>query len=659
MKNIEMKDFLNYHYLAQLKVSPNEKHYALIDSTANHEKNHYEHTLYVGNEEGLKKLRKLGKNNQYVFLNDDVLLLDYQKNKKEEKAISEKSKQSFYTYDLTHKALKEAFTLPIRSTIEAVLDENTLLLSSMLTPSDHLLYEESDEEKREAYLKNLKQESLYEDIDQLPYYFNGANFITDKKKQLFIYTIDQDKLKPLFDKTFSLGTFSFNQDQSILYYTGKEEEKVMSFTSKLYAYHIKTKRHETLYSKLDYSINKIIPLNQGLYVAAKDMIDYGLNQNADFYRVENDQLNLVATFSESMHNSVGSDVRLLGSDTDILKADAYYFTATIDDHTEIMVFDGQDTVRSVYQMDGSTDALASFKDNYLMIGLYQQNLQELYQINQTFDDLKVISQMNKESLKDKYVATPNPLVVKKANHEVKGFVLLPKDYDETKTYPAILNIHGGPKTVYGSVYYHEMQYWANEGYVVLFANPRGSDGKGNQFADIRGKYGTIDYEDLMDFTDAVLAQYQGIDPSKLYVTGGSYGGFMTNWIIGHTNRFKAAVTQRSISNWFSFYGTSDIGYYFASDQTAGHPLDDMDKLYEQSPIKYAKNVKTPLLIVHSDKDHRCPMEQAQQFFAILKTQGLDTKLLWIKDETHELSRSGKPQARIKRLNAITEWFKTH
>jgi dipeptidyl aminopeptidase/acylaminoacyl peptidase len=203
-----------------------------------------------------------------------------------------------------------------------------------------------------------------------------------------------------------------------------------------------------------------------------------------------------------------------------------------------------------------------------------------------------------------------------------------------------------------------MQVWANEGYVVMYANPRGSDGKGNAFADIRGKYGTIDYEDLMAFVDEVVKTHN-IDPEQLYVTGGSYGGFMTNWMVGHTDRFKAAATQRSISNWISFYGTSDIGYFFAADQTDGHPLKDFDKLWEQSPLKYALNIQTPLLFIHADKDYRCPIEQAQQLHAVLMNEGVDTKLVWFKDETHELSRSGKPEARIRRLEEISAWFKRY
>jgi dipeptidyl aminopeptidase/acylaminoacyl peptidase len=294
-----------------------------------------------------------------------------------------------------------------------------------------------------------------------------------------------------------------------------------------------------------------------------------------------------------------------------------------------------------------------------MIGLYKQKLQEIYVYDFAYQKLIQLTKFNQKVLKNKYIAKPKEFIVKKETHEVKGFVLFPKDYNPNLKYPCILDIHGGPKTVYGKVYYHEMQVWANLGYVVIFANPRGSDGKGNEFADIRGKYGTIDYDDLMDFTDLILKRVKSIDPSKLFVTGGSYGGFMTNWIVGHTNRFKAAVTQRSISNWLSFHGTSDIGFYFSKDQTAGHPNIDTTKLWNQSPMKYAMEVETPLLFIHSDQDYRCPIEQAMQFYSILKEKGLPTKLIWFKGESHELSRSGKPHARQKRLNEITNWFEIY
>lgn len=140
--------------------------------------------------------------------------------------------------------------------------------------------------------------------------------------------------------------------------------------------------------------------------------------------------------------------------------------------------------------------------------------------------------------------------------------IVAKNYDETKKYPAILDIHGGPKTVYGKVFYHEMQVWASKGYFVFFCNIHGSDGRGNEFMDIRGKYGTIDYDELMQFTDKVLETYPQIDASKVGVTGGSYGGFMTNWIIGHTDRFACAASQE----------VSQTGFHSLRQVILGHIL---------------------------------------------------------------------------------------
>ncbi len=655
MEKISQDLFLNFRYLGNLKASPDETKAAFIVSHAHHEKNEYHHTLYLKDHEGVKKLKKLGKNNAFIFENNDTLLINYQKNKAEEKAVKDKSTHSFYRYHLTAKSLEKAFDLDFSASMEKMIDEDHILLSASLTPKDHTLYEANDEEKKE-YLKTKKRDASYEDIDELPYYFNGIDFKTDKHKQLFIYKISDASLSPVVSKTFDIKTFTLSHDHSTIYYTGDKDQNVMQFTSKIYAYDIASSTHKIVYDKTDYNIEKIIDLSGNIVLAAKTMDRFGMNENPDFYVLKDNQLNHLATHSESLGNRVGSDAKLLASALDFIKDDTYYFTTTIDDHSELRRLSLDGTLKTVFTMEGSMDGLCLHNDKALLIGMKNQRLQELYDFDYTQNELTMLTRLNSSVLAKKYVAKPKEIVVKKATHEVKGYALLPKDYDKSKPYPLILDIHGGPKTVYGKVYYHEMQHWASEGYIVIFANPRGSDGKGNDFADIRGKYGTIDYEDLMDFTDQALKEIPNVDQDNMFVTGGSYGGFMTNWIVGHTDRFKAAVTQRSISNWFSFYGTSDIGYFFAKDQTDGHPIKDMEKLYDQSPIKYAMNMKTPLLFIHSDKDHRCPMEQAQQLYAILKVNGLDTKLVWIKGENHELSRSGKPQARMKRLSEMTNWF---
>ena len=248
-----------------------------------------------------------------------------------------------------------------------------------------------------------------------------------------------------------------------------------------------------------------------------------------------------------------------------------------------------------------------------------------------------------------------PEYIRLANRDV----LLPKDFAPEKTYPAVLDIHGGPKTVYGPVFYHEMQVWANMGYFVFYCNPMGSDGRDNKFMDIRGHYGETDYKNLMDFTDAVLAAYPQIDRTKVCETGGSYGGFMTNWIIGHTDRFVCAASQRSIANWLSFYGVSDIGVEFAKDQCDADPISTPDKMWEHSPMRYAGNVKTPTLFIHSDEDYRCPLAEGLQMYTSRAAQGVPTRLCLFHGENHELSRSGKPQHRVRRLTEITNWFEKY
>ena len=226
----------------------------------------------------------------------------------------------------------------------------------------------------------------------------------------------------------------------------------------------------------------------------------------------------------------------------------------------------------------------------------------------------------------------------------------------------MLDVHGGPRAVYGETFFHEMQVWVSRGFVVFFTNIKGSDGRGDAFADIRGDYGGTDFQNLMDFTDAVLKAYPNIDKKRLCETGGSYGGFMTNWIIGHTDRFCCAASQRSIANWISMSFISDIGPYFGPDQCGGKGLfgdENTKALWDHSPLKYAKQVKTPTLFIHSEEDYRCPLPEGMQMMQALAVNGVETRMVIFKGENHELSRSGKPQHRVRRLKEITEWFEKH
>jgi dipeptidyl aminopeptidase/acylaminoacyl peptidase len=244
-------------------------------------------------------------------------------------------------------------------------------------------------------------------------------------------------------------------------------------------------------------------------------------------------------------------------------------------------------------------------------------------------------------------------------NDVQGWIITPPGFDPGKKYPSVLEIHGGPLVQYGNFFMHEFYYLAAQGNVVYFCNPRGGQGYGEAHSKaIWNDWGGVDYADLMVWVDYV-ANRSYIDPKRMGVTGGSYGGYMTNWIIGHTDRFSAAVTQRSVSNLISMYGSSDFNWAFQEEFGNIPPWEDMENYWRQSPIRYIGNAKTPTLVIHSENDMRCPIEQGEQVFVALKRLGVDTKMVRFPDEPHGLSRGGRTDRRIARLEQISSWFQLH
>ncbi|MDR7484815.1 MAG: S9 family peptidase [Armatimonadota bacterium] len=243
---------------------------------------------------------------------------------------------------------------------------------------------------------------------------------------------------------------------------------------------------------------------------------------------------------------------------------------------------------------------------------------------------------------------------------IEGWVIPPVGYDPLRRYPTILAIHGGPHAAYGETFFHEFQVLAALGYAVVLTNPRGSQGYGQTFtAATHHDWGGKDFADIMAGLDAALARFPFLDPDRLGVEGGSYGGYMTTWAIGHTQRFKAAVTMRSIANCLSQWGTSDLAYFKGYWEFPGDPWDAPEFYWEKSPLAYVNRITTPLLILHSENDLRCPISEGEQLFAALKKQGKEVVFARFPDESHDLSRSGKPQHRVERLRLIVQWFTSH
>lgn len=247
--------------------------------------------------------------------------------------------------------------------------------------------------------------------------------------------------------------------------------------------------------------------------------------------------------------------------------------------------------------------------------------------------------------------------VNEVGDKIDAWVMKPVGFDPSKKYPTILQIHGGPLGIYGDGIFHEFQVMASSGYAVIYTNPRGSGGYGEEYAAaLNGRYGTVDYTDIMGFTRDAVKRFSFIDQNRFGVTGGSYGGYLTNWIITQTDAFKAAVSCRSTCNRLSHHGYSDLGFQHGESGNMGYPWRDEGKLLAQSPLRYAANIKTPTLLIHSENDLRCPIQQAEEFFVAMKELGVDTELVRFPEENHELSRSGKPKHREERLRHIMRWF---
>ena len=273
------------------------------------------------------------------------------------------------------------------------------------------------------------------------------------------------------------------------------------------------------------------------------------------------------------------------------------------------------------------------------------------------DELRQLSHANDAFVAELTLVTPELISYTGADGwPMEGWIMKPHDFVASKKYPLVVEIHGGPNTQYGYGFFHEMQLLVAQGYVVFYCNPRGSIGYGYKFSDaVRGAWGEKDSIDIMLGLDEVIKQGY-VDEQRLAVTGGSYGGFMTNWLVGHYDRFKVAVTDRCVSNMASMFGSSDVGWDLGEDNLDTTPWEGLDKYMHMSPITYVQNITTPLLIIHSEQDLRCSIEQSEQLFTALKWMKRDVKFVRFEGQSHGLSRGGHPKSRLERLRHITSWF---
>ncbi len=296
-------------------------------------------------------------------------------------------------------------------------------------------------------------------------------------------------------------------------------------------------------------------------------------------------------------------------------------------------------------------AVCPCADGLYYVGSAPMKVRELVRLKDGKDES--VTDLTSEELKGYEISPNEPIAVQSdEGHVIYGWVVRPHGYLPGKKYPGLLMIHGGPQSAYLDVLDVSMQRYAAAGYFVFFCNPRGSTNYGREYMDLRLKYGTVDFKDIMDFTDGVLRAYPDIDPDRLGATGGSYGGFMCNWIVGHTDRFKAVISQRSISNWFTKYCCTDISYAAKWGQ-GGTPWDEPELIWEHSPLKYANNFKTPTLLLQNENDNRCPVDQAEQMLTALIERGVPCRMVLFHNASHGVM---SPAQTVKKDEEVIGWL---
>ena len=659
MESIQLKDFLDYRYLSSLEYAPGGKSAAFVVSNCNGEENAYESRLWLY-DGSIRQLTGLGKERSFCWEDETHILFPAVRSAKDKKRQDAKeSFTSYYRLSIHGGEAVHAFTLPFAAQSLQKTDWGYLALGNI--DANFPDYYKMTDAERADVAKHYKEEQDYEVLDEIPFWMNGGGVTNKHRTALFRMDAEGKNIQRVTEPLFNVDEVLCMNGN--VYFTGRLFESKWPLNNGAVYKMDPTGQVSTLLDRPELSIGNLIEVDSKIWLDATDGKRHGVNENSWMYTLdpETGELTLLRAEEYNMYGSVGSDCRYGGGNGWQAKNGSLYHVATREGNAVVLRLLADGSSQPVITKAGSVDVLALSEQNEeaLLIAMYDNKLQELYAADLTTGEVRQLSHFNEQVLKGKYVAEPHSMTIQSQGLSIEGWVLLPKDYDPNKTYPAVLDIHGGPKTVYGPVFYHEMQVWANMGYFVFFANPKGGDGRDNEFMDIRGDYGNTDFKNLMDFTDAVLAAYPQIDPARVCVTGGSYGGFMTNWVIGHTDRFCCAASQRSISNWLSFYGVSDIGFYFAPDQCGADFFKQPDQLWEHSPLKYAANVKTPTLFIHSDEDYRCPLEQGLQMYTAIRDQGVEARICLFHGENHELSRSGKPLHRVRRLTEITNWFEKH
>ena len=496
-------------------------------------------------------------------------------------------------------------------------------------------------------------------IRRMVYRFDGKGWYDGKYTHLFTVPSKRGRIRQLTDGKYEVGSSTWSPDNKVVAFVANiEEDEDLTRYRNIYTVPAKGGEPELLF-KGEGPISSISWSPDGKYVAYTGRV---IDDSELFWHRNTELFVLDIKKGKSMCLTSDFDRTMGYGGAPVWSPDSktVYFKAPDRGSVHIYKTDLKGEVARVTEgkvsVGGFSIDKTGNKITYALSDTTTPSEVYLYEKNHVKK-----TDMNKTLMKKIPVSEPEEFWFKASDGvEVQGWIVKPHEYEVGEKYPTALEVHGGPRGAYSfnlGAAEHEFQVLAEHGYVVVYTNPRGSTGFGEEFSRvISGHWGDRDYKDCMEALDYVIKTYEYVDSERLGILGGSYGGWMTNWALGHTDRFKAGVTMRSISNWYSMHGTSDIAYNEEDIGWGKEPWDDPELVLSKSPITYIENIHTPLLIIHSENDFRCPIEQGEQLYVGLKKLGRTTEFVRFPDEFHGLSRTGQPKHRVERLQHILRWF---
>lgn len=631
MKPVSNRLFSEVKPMSGVKLSPNGTHIAYLEHKANVEENNYTNILKVYN--AITGETKVVYENCKVFSFAD-----------DEKIVLQATKGSV---------------------IEAVYID---------TLKKETIFEDIVVSKLYCYKSKLyvtskigqAKESDFMEFDTLPIWNDGAQFTDPSHNSFFMINTATKQKTQLVCSQMRFERFIVSKGDDRLLFTGTylNENGVPGIYNKLYLHNCITEKTEEITPYVEFAYKNATLCGDVVVFFGSDKKTFGRTEHGRFYTFDLNTKEvkcITPNWEDDIVSGISSDIRRGGDGylTMMWDGEFFYFTALHKFASNLYKCDlNGNTAQLSHIENGCIEGFDMHEDMLVYTKIDGNIPSELY--IEKGSKCQRVTSFNTEVMKNFEVMPAEHVVLKRDGlPDIDGWVIKPYGYKEGKKYPAILNIHGGPMAAYGGNIYAEMQYMAARGYGVLFCNPRGSDGRGDEFGYLEKRFCDIDYTDIMDFTHMTVNDNEWIDEKNVFVTGGSYGGLMTNWIVGHTDFFKAAVTQRSISNYLTKILTTDIGFNTNLPQVCDDLWEDIDKVWDKSPLKYAKNVSTPTMIIHQLADYRCWLAEGVQFYTALKLNNVDTKLVLYKGESHGLTTGGKPRSRIHKMEKIIEWFDTH